>query len=104
MELTLLPSRRVLNIEPDETVLAALLRQDAPISHSCKDGRCGLCRCALSVPDFSSVGKSLNDMTYVLACQTTPNADCLVEIPDPDDILVLPPQVARGSIVEIDAP
>lgn len=104
MELTLLPSRRVLNIQPDETVLAALLRQDAPISHSCKDGRCGLCRCALSVPDFSSVGKSLSDMSYVLACQTTPNADCLVDIPDPDDILVLPPQIARGSIVEIDAP
>lgn len=104
MELTLLPSRRVLSIEPEETILAALLRQNAPISHSCKDGRCGLCRCSLSVPDFSSVGKSLADMSYVLACQTIPNADCLVEIPDPDDILVLPPQIARGSVVAIDSP
>lgn len=104
MELTLLPTGRNLNIEADETILAAMLRQGAPISYSCKDGRCGLCRCSFSVPDLSSVGETSVDMSSVLACQTVPNADCLVEVPDPDDILTPPSQTAKGYVVAIDSP
>jgi len=102
MELTLIPSRDVLNIQPDETILAALLRQGAPISHSCKDGRCGLCRCSFAVPDFLTVGENSVDMSSVLACQTVPNADCLVEIADPEDVLVVPAQITRGRVIAID--
>lgn len=104
MELTLIPSRQVLDIKPDETILAALLRQNALISHSCKDGRCGMCRCLFAVPDFISAGRIPIDMSSVLACQTVPNADCLVEIPDPEDVLVLPAQTTRARVVAIDTP
>lgn len=108
MLMTLLPDGRTLRIEPGETLLNALRRQGEPISYSCEDGRCGLCRCALIFPDLSSVEKSFSpnreDKSTVLACQAVPNANCLVELPDRDDVLVLPPQLARAKVAAVDSP
>lgn len=105
MLLTLLPDSRVLDIEPGETLLAALRRQKEPVSYSCEDGRCGLCHCVLTYPDRISSENCLSadplDKSIVLACQTAPNADCLLELPDRNDILVLPPQIIRAQIVAI---
>ena len=47
MELVVRPSGRVLEVQAGETLLDALLGNQVPISHSCKDGRCGVCRCRL---------------------------------------------------------
>lgn len=107
MLMTLLPDGRMLSIEPGETLLNALRRQGEPISYSCEDGRCGLCRCALIFPDLSSVEMSWSpnreDKSTVLACQAVPNANCLVELPDRDNVLVLPPQLARAQVLAVDS-
>lgn len=103
MLMTLLPDGRVLNIEPGETLLSALRRQGEHISYSCEDGRCGLCRCGLTFPDQISSANTLSDdradKSSVLACQTVPNADCLLDLPDRSEVLVLPPQVTRAQVV-----
>ncbi|WP_082737271.1 2Fe-2S iron-sulfur cluster-binding protein [Sphingopyxis granuli] len=104
MEITLIPDRRTLEIQADETLLDALLRHDEPISHSCRDGRCGLCKCSFSVQGLTPERGTSIEMSPVLACQTVPNADCIVEIADPDDVLVLPPQIARGRVEAIESP
>lgn len=107
MLMTLLPDGPTLNIEPGETILKALRRQGESISYSCEDGRCGLCRCALILPDHSAVEMSWSpnreDKATVLACQVVPNANCLVELPDRDNVLVLPPQVVRAHVLGVDS-
>lgn len=106
MLITLIPDGRVLDIKPGETVLNALRRQGEPISHSCQDGRCGLCRCGLTYPDLISsvnpLGHDLSEQSKVLACQTVPNADCLIELPDRSEVLVLPTQVVRTQVMAIE--
>lgn len=107
MLMTLLPDGRVLNIEPGETLLSALRRQGEPISYSCEDGRCGLCRCGLTFPDRILSDNSLShdqaQRSTVLACQTVPETDCLVELPSSSEVLVLPPQILRAQVVSIDS-
>lgn len=106
MQITLLPSRRTLEIKSDETILSALRRQAEPISYSCQDGRCGLCRCFLAYPDqdlFQGVlGIDSENMSAVLACQTVPDTDCLVYLSDRSDVLVVPAQLDRAQVVAIE--
>lgn len=106
MQITLMPNGRVLTIEPGETLLSALRREGEPISHSCEDGRCGLCRCGLVYPDQITSENSLDHRvehrSVVLACQTVPTSDCLLELPDAEDVLVVPPQVQRAKVVAIE--
>ncbi|MGQ0619857.1 MAG: 2Fe-2S iron-sulfur cluster-binding protein [Panacagrimonas sp.] len=106
MLITLIPDGRVLNIEPGETVLNALRRQGEPISYSCQDGRCGLCRCGLTYPDLISSVNPLSqdpgEQSHILACQTVPHSDCLLDLPDRNEVLVLPSQVMRAQVVAIE--
>lgn len=106
MRITLMPSRRALNAADGETVLESCRRLGEPISYSCGDGRCGLCRCF-----FSTVGDSTrpDGLSFVspefherLACQTTPLADCLVEIPDQNETVVLPARGEKGTVSAIE--
>lgn len=106
MLMTLLQDGRVLNIEPGETLLTALRRQSEPISYSCEDGRCGLCRCGLTFLDQitseNSLGYEPTEKSSVLACQTVPNSDCLVNLPHRSEVLVVPPQILRAQVVAIE--
>ena len=45
--ITLQPSARQFTTEPNETVLAAALRQGIQLSYGCQNGGCGTCRCKL---------------------------------------------------------
>jgi len=106
MRMTLVPDSRVLDLEPGETLLLALLRQDVPISYSCQDGRCGLCRCRLTFADRISSENSLcyesAEQSDVLACQTVPSSDCLVELPNRSEVLVVPSQVTGARVIGIE--
>lgn len=106
MLITIIPDGRVLNIDAGETLLHALRRHGEPISYSCEDGRCGLCRCRLRYPDLiSSINPLENEpggQPNVLACQIAPTSDCLLELPDRNEVLVLPPQRVRADVVAVE--
>lgn len=81
MLMTIIPGGRIVKIDPGETLLDALLRYGEPISYSCRDGRCGLCRCSISFlergPGELPVSLNEDDASSVLACQTNPKTECL---------------------------
>ncbi|MBU1359900.1 MAG: CDP-6-deoxy-delta-3,4-glucoseen reductase [Gammaproteobacteria bacterium] len=44
-QITVEPSGRQFNVLPDETILAAGIRQGIGLPYGCKDGACGSCKC-----------------------------------------------------------
>jgi naphthalene 1,2-dioxygenase ferredoxin reductase component len=108
MRLTLLPSRRVLEARGGETVLEACRRHGEPISYSCTDGRCGLCRCYIGTPDalFGAAAEAdlheVPQLRECLACQTPVVADSLVEVPDGDDPVVLPARTLKAVVTAVE--
>lgn len=109
MRLTLVPSRRVVDVVEGETILEALRRANEPISYSCTDGRCGLCLCYAAVPTAMPDGEHAVDavdavpaLRECLACQTIPRSDTLVELPDADEPVVLPARSAKAVVRSIE--
>ena len=43
--ITIDPSGRQFSAQPDETLLAAAIRQGVPLPYGCQDGACGSCKC-----------------------------------------------------------
>lgn len=88
-----------------EQLLAVLKQRKLPVSYSCEDGRCGLCRYELvqgeviesarppwGFPGLSSVWK--------LACQSILVDNCVVRLVDPDNAIVhLPRKRMKGMVV-----
>lgn len=103
--MTIVPGGRTVEIDPGETLLDALRRHDEPISYSCRDGRCGLCRCSISLLARGSgelpVGLNDDSAQSVLACQTRPTTECLVELPNPEDLCVIEPQIVGARIISV---
>ena len=101
MQITVVPSRQVIKASQGETLLDACRRAGEPISYSCLEGQCGLCRCYLATPDFAGgmLGRdALPKMRECLACQTPLQSGGLVEIPDANDPVVLPAQSSKGRV------
>ena len=107
MEILVQPANRVVSLESGETLLQAMRRASLPISYSCEDGRCGVCRCRLlrgrvietARPPRQSFGCRVR---YVLACQSTAAEDCEIEMPDAGEALVHPPQRLRVRILGVE--
>lgn len=89
-----------------ETILNAALRNDINFPHSCKVGGCGSCKCRLlegSVKEFTDKSYLLTreemDQNYILACQSMPKTNVVIEIPDWDETA----HDVRGCISNIEA-
>lgn len=107
MELFVRPGERVLSLKPGDNMLQALRAQGLPISYSCEDGRCGLCRCKLLrgvVVESSRPPRQLFGcrVRYVLACQSAPSEDSTIEIPDSVEPMVLPPRRMRAQVLGVE--
>lgn len=107
MELTVLPSRRTVRCAPGDNLLDVLERAEVLLSHSCRAGRCGTCRCRLVQGEVMDGGEEQRrpldaTLPYVLACQTVLTGDCTIEVPEPDEIIVHPARLLKASVVEID--
>ncbi len=107
MEVLVRPSGRVLSIKPGEKLLPALRAAGIPISYSCEDGRCGLCRCKLlrgNVVESARPPRPLMGCRtrHVLVCQTSPAEDCAIEIPDADEPVIHPPRRLRTQVLGIE--
>lgn len=97
----------MLSPQPDQTLLRALRAGEVPISYSCEDGRCGLCRCRLLRGRVVETGRPPRQLfgcagRYVLACQSTMAEDSVIEIPDPRDVVIHQARRMRAKVLGIE--
>lgn len=103
MELMVKPEGRVLHLNTGDLILDALRAADIPISYSCEDGRCGLCRCKVirgEVFESTRPPRQMPHLTgsYVLACQSTLVDDCVIEIPESSEVTVHRPRALKATV------
>ena len=84
--ITVQPSGRSFEAEPQETMLMAGIRQGIGLPYGCKDGACGSCKCKKlsgSVHHGPHQDKALSAQEeadgYVLTCCGTPTSDVVLE-------------------------
>lgn len=106
VELTIQPMNRTLDVRAGANLLQVLRDHSIPVSYSCMAGRCGTCRCkVLKGTVLESGHESRTPLVdagrFVLACQTALTEDCIIEVPEPDEIVVHPARIAKGSVVDV---
>lgn len=87
MELTLLPERIRVPVQPDRPLLTSALMAGIALAHSCRGGSCGACRARLvegqvDFPDGPGLGLTQDerDGGDVLLCRARPVGDVVVEV------------------------
>ncbi len=91
------PSGRAFTTEPDETVLAAGIRQGIGLPYGCKDGACGSCKCkkisgTVTHRDHQSKALSAEEESqgFVLTCCAFPQSDLVLESRQVTELGALP--------------
>jgi ferredoxin-NAD(P)+ reductase (naphthalene dioxygenase ferredoxin-specific) len=107
MELVVQPLGRTLNVASGANLLAMLREHQIPISYSCMAGRCGTCRCKVISGVLLENGRESkvthpDDEGYVLACMSTLTGDCVIEVPDADDIVTHPARIIKATVTSIE--
>jgi ferredoxin-NAD(P)+ reductase (naphthalene dioxygenase ferredoxin-specific) len=107
MELVVQPLGRSLAVKAGDNLLEALQANGVPVSYSCRAGRCGTCRCKVLEGKVLESGRDAKitnpgEDDHVLACMSVLTENCVVEIPEPDEIVAHPARVLKGTVVEIE--
>ena len=86
---TVQPSGHAFDVGPDETLLAAAIRQGVGLPYGCQDGACGSCKCKLVEGDVTLGEHQLKALSeaeraqgFILACRTTAQSDVVIESPE----------------------
>ena len=73
-------------VQRDETVLAAAIRQGVGLPYGCRDGACGSCKCRLldgrvthGAHQLKALTPAEEDAGQILSCCAVPLTDCTVE-------------------------
>ncbi len=105
MEIVIQPLERRISAPAGSNLLDVMRENGVPVSHSCMAGRCGTCRCKVlsgEVTEHAPVEtRPANGGTpghYVLACQATVSGDCVIEVPEPDEVVVHPARTLKGTV------
>ncbi|MCI4428691.1 MAG: CDP-6-deoxy-delta-3,4-glucoseen reductase [Burkholderiales bacterium] len=84
--ITVQPSGRTFQTEPDETVLGAAIRQGIGLPYGCRDGACGSCKCRLlegKIRHRPHQSKALSaaeeSAGLMLTCCALPQTDIVLE-------------------------
>ncbi|KJS65038.1 MAG: CDP-6-deoxy-delta-3,4-glucoseen reductase [Comamonadaceae bacterium BICA1-1] len=84
--ITIDPSGRQFSAQPDETLLAAAIRQGVPLPYGCQDGACGSCKCkklqgeVLHDPyQAKALSEQEADAGLILACRAHAQSDVRLE-------------------------
>ena len=107
MEILVQPFNRAIRVEPGANLLDALLAAQVPVSHSCRAGRCGTCRCRVLDGEVLDGGRPLprpldEREACVLACQTFLTGPCTIELPEPDEVVVHPARTVKATVAAIE--
>jgi len=84
--ITLQPAQRSFDVERDEAILPAAIRQGIGLPYGCRDGACGSCKSRLlegrvthGAHQLKALSHAEEDAGYILTCCATPQTDCVVE-------------------------
>ena len=107
MEVSILPLQRTLDVRSGDNLLEALRTHQIPVSYSCMAGRCGTCRCRIVSGNVLMTGASDTNQPAtngqsVLACQATLIEDCVIEIPEVDEVVVHPSKIVKTTVAGIE--
>jgi ferredoxin-NADP reductase/ferredoxin len=101
------PSGAEVRVQSDESLLQAALRQGLAFPHNCRVGGCGECKCRLvsgKVKELTDKSYLLSaeelDQNYVLACQSQPRSDVVVEVALRTEVAAHPVVQATGRVTE----
>ncbi len=109
MELIVQPLNQRIAVQNGQNLLDVLNQNGVPISYSCMSGRCGTCRCRVLNGQVISSGPETGrpqadgDQT-VLACQTVLTQDCVIEVPEVDEVVVHPARIVKATVLAIEQP
>jgi ferredoxin len=80
------PAGRLFQVQRDETLLAAAIRQGLGLPYGCKDGACGSCKSRLlegrvihGAHQLKALSAEEEAQGYLLTCCATPQTDCSIE-------------------------
>ncbi len=86
LTVSVLPSGRTFNLQDDETILAAAIRQGIGLPYGCKDGACGSCKCKklqgdVTLSDYQPKALSADEQAagFILTCRATAHTDVVLE-------------------------
>jgi CDP-4-dehydro-6-deoxyglucose reductase len=84
--ITLQPADRQFNVERDEAILPAAIRQGVGLPYGCRDGACGSCKSRLvsgrvihGAHQLKALSAAEEEAGFILTCCATPQTDCVVE-------------------------
>ena len=101
---------RFIECRPNEIVSDASYRQRINIPLDCRDGVCGTCKSFCEsgeyelgdyVPD-EAMTEDEEEEGYVLTCQMTPKADCIIRIPATSDVAKTSVSTYAGKLASFD--
>ncbi len=85
-QVTIQPAERVFEVQRDEPILAAAIRQGVGLPYGCRDGACGSCKSRLlegrvihGAHQLKALSHEEENAGYILTCCATPQTDCVVE-------------------------
>lgn len=102
MDIKIYPSNKTITSLSGGTLLESLRDNNVPISYSCMSGRCGTCRCKVIEGDVrgpaAAEGRLAGEGEYVLACQSFVYSDAVIEVPEPDEVVIHSMKTLKGTV------
>src|SRR6056297_1532848 len=102
-------SGKTFNARPDETVLAAALRQGIMLPYSCRNGTCASCKCRLvsgsvEYPFNPPAALEQDDLAEgrILACQAVATGDLEIQATEIEQVADIPVRVLPARVETID--
>jgi len=85
-QVTIQPAERVFEVQRDEPILAAAIRQGVGLPYGCRDGACGSCKSRLlegrvihGAHQLKALSVEEENAGFILTCCATPQTDCVIE-------------------------
>jgi len=85
-QITLQPAGRQFDVQRDEAILPAAIRQGIGLPYGCRDGACGSCKSKLiegrvihGAHQLKALSVEEESAGFILTCCATPQTDCVVE-------------------------
>lgn len=107
-KVTIRKSGKVFEVEDEESVLTAALRQDMGLPYGCRSGNCGSCRAILLEGEVeygehlpaAMTGEDVPERSVIL-CQARPKSDLLIEADELEVVAGLHPRILPCRVVSL---